>query len=100
MPQRPQRPLLLSVLERRLLVRRHGLLGHCQQHRDHHVVAGDRGEVDDLLVVEGLLGARLGFVGDLLRGGQFGDEIVDQRFFLIHAGRTLAGFQPGENLRR
>ncbi len=49
-----------------LLAGRHGLLGHRQHHRDHHVIAGDRGEIDDLLIVEDLLGPRIGLVGDLL----------------------------------
>ncbi|MET4297109.1 hypothetical protein ABIB06_007896 [Bradyrhizobium sp. LB8.2] len=83
-----KRPALrLTRLERLLLVRRHRLLGNCEQHRDHHVVAGDRGEVDDLLIIEELPGARIGFVADLpgcgvSDGSQSGAEfILSSRFF-------------------
>src|SRR3954452_6670808 len=47
--------LLLCFLERRLLAGRDCLFGHREQHRDQHVVARHRGEIDDLLIIERLL---------------------------------------------
>src|SRR6266566_9913597 len=92
--------LLLADLEWRLLAGRRGFLGHRQHHRDHDVVARHRRQIHDLLVVENLPRPRIGLVGNLLRGGELGDEVVDHRLVLGHAGRTLAGFEFGDDLWR
>ena len=61
----------LPRLEWLLLAGRHPLLGHGEQHRDRDIGAGDRGEIDDLLVAQQLLRALEGVVRDLVAGRQF-----------------------------
>jgi hypothetical protein len=75
--------------ERRLLAGRQAFLGHGEQHRDHDVGAGHRGEIDHLLLALQRFGAGEGLVGNGMLGRQFGDEVVDRGFVRRHAGRTL-----------
>src|SRR3954454_12381545 len=82
--------LFFANLERRLLAGRHGFFRHRQHHRYHDVIARDRRQVHDLLLVEDLPGTRKSLVRDLLRGGQLGNEIIDDGLVLGHAGWTLA----------